>query len=499
MSVARRMTELADIGEWLSRAPATRTALVFEDGRSWTYGELDRWADGIAGMLRDEHNVERGDRVAFLGFNDPAMIALLFACARLGAVLVPLNWRLAPAEIAFIVEDCSPNVVFYAPEFQEAAFACSSPGRLRNELEIDASQGLSFGQEGRLSDPLLIVYTSGTTGRPKGAVLSQKALVSNAAGSIDMHGLSADDTVLVVLPLFHVGGLNISLTPALSVGATVHLHSRFDPMATLAAVQSLRPDVLVLVPATMQALMALPDWLNADLSSLRMLTTGSMIVPLPLIAAWEERGVSVVQVYGSTETCPVAAYTRPGEGKSNPHSTGRAGCESELRIVDVDGQSVPANTDGEIEVSGAHVMDGYWRRPEETAAAFRNTWFRTGDIGALDEAGNLYFKERSKHMIISGGENIYPAEIERVLAAMPGVAECAVCGVPDEKWGQVPAAALVAGDNVPAPGKTEIEAALSDNLARFKHPKLIRFLDTLPRNVMGKVVHDDLRAVFLGK
>ena len=229
-----------------------------------------------------------------------------------------------------------------------------------------------------------------------------------------------------------------------------------------------------------------------------MVTTGSMIVPLPLIAAWEDKGVPVVQVYGSTETCPVAAYTRPGEGKSNPRSTGRAGCASALRIVDAEGNPVPDGEDGEIEVRGDHVMEGYWRRPNETAVAFRDGWFRTGDIGALDDDGNLYFKERSKHMIISGGENIYPAEIERVLAAIPGVAECAVCGIPDDRWGEVPAAALVAKGSAQLK-EDDVRAVLSKSLARFKHPKLICFLDALPRNVMGKVVHDDLRTVLLGK
>ncbi len=492
------MTDIANIGDWLRQAPVEKTALVFEDGRSWTYSDLDRWANGIAGTLRDQHGVTRGDRVAFLGFNDPAMIALLFACARLGAILAPLNWRLAAAEIGFIVEDCAPKVLFFSDEFEEAAAQCLCASKQRDALEGLDGSDVAREEPGQLSDPLLIVYTSGTTGRPKGAVLSQRALVSNAAGSVDMHRMTAADTVLVVLPLFHVGGLNISLTPALSVGATVHLHSRFDPAETLAATQKIKPQILVLVPATMQAVLQMPDWADADLSSLRMVTTGSMIVALPLIAAWEERGVPVVQVYGSTETCPVAAYTRPGEGRSNPRSTGRAGCESQLRIVDGEGVSLSPGEDGEIEVKGDHVMAGYWRRPEETAAAFRGGWFRSGDIGAMDEEGNLYFKERSKHLIISGGENIYPAEIERVLAAMPGIAECAVCGIPDDKWGEVPAAALVA-KGLAAPSGEDVQAILAAKLARFKHPKLIRFLDVLPRNVMGKVVHDDLRAALLGK
>ncbi|MEM7429259.1 MAG: AMP-binding protein, partial [Pseudomonadota bacterium] len=184
------MTELVNVGGWLEQAPAGRTALVFEDGRSWTYGELDHWAGSISALLRDKHDVTKGDRVAFLGLNDPAMIALLFACARLGAILVPLNWRLAAAEIAFIVDDCAPNVLFYADEFAEAARACVCSSARSSALEVAALEERPDRGEGRLDDPLLIVYTSGTTGRPKGAVLSQRALVSNAAGSIDMHALS---------------------------------------------------------------------------------------------------------------------------------------------------------------------------------------------------------------------------------------------------------------------------------------------------------------------
>ena len=486
-----------NIADWLARAPADKTALSFEDGRSWTYAELDQWAAAIAAHLAETHSVDRGDRVAFLGFNDPAMIALLFACARLGAILVPLNWRLAEAELAFILKDCGPKLLLFSDDFENTAKAVWNITEQASELSNLPRSDEAL-NSGSLADDLLIVYTSGTTGRPKGAVLSQQALVANAEGSIDMHGLTADDRVLVVLPLFHVGGLNISLTPALYAGATVHLHSKFDPAATVKAAAELKPHILVLVPATMKAVMAQSGWAKA-LSSLRMITTGSMIVPLPLIAAYEDEGISVVQVYGSTETCPVAAYTRPGEGKSNPRSTGRAGCRSEVRIISADGTPSPLDEDGEIEVKGAHVMTSYWRRPEETQAAFRDGWFRTGDIGALDADGNLYFRERSKHMIISGGENIYPAEIERVLAAVPGIAECAVCALPDAKWGEVPAAVLVASPDTEAPSEDTLNAALNAQLARFKHPKSFKFADALPRNVMGKVVHDDLRALILGK
>lgn len=495
-----------DIGGWLSsnaeKLPG-QTALIFEDGRSWTYQDLSEWADATAVMLRDDHQVGRGDRVAFLGFNHPAMVALLFACARLGAILVPLNWRLTANELAYIAADCEPNVLFFDETYEDTAstVADAASGCVAcpiDRLQEAPTKGLVAG-EGRLGDPVLIIYTSGTTGRPKGAVLTQQALLTNAWNSIDLHRMTAEDRVLVVLPLFHVGGLNISLTPALYAGATVELHSRFDPAATLAAIEATRPQILVLVPATMMAVMKLPGWRRADTSSLRMLTTGSMVVPVELIAAYEDKGISVVQVYGSTETCPVAAYSQPGEGRSNPHSTGKAALHSEIRIVDDRGNVIAVpGVDGEIEVRGAHVMEGYWLKPDETAAAFNGDWHRTGDIGHLDEEGNLYFRERARHVIVSGGENIYPAEIERVLGSVPGVAEVAVCGVADAQWGEVPAAGIVlaGGDSVT---EEQIRLVLDAELARFKHPKTLIFLKELPRNAMGKVVHDQLRAVLVGE
>lgn len=497
-----------NIGGWLTRNANRlpgRAALSFEDGRSWTYQELDEWADAIAVMLRAGHGVARGDRVAVLAFNHPATVALLFACARLGAILVPLNWRLTANELAYIVADCEPKVVFFDDAHEETADHAASAC---DDCIVQSIQSLEGGNAkpestqsgGVLSDPLLIIYTSGTTGRPKGAVLTQQALLTNAHNSIDLHRLTADDRVLVVLPLFHVGGLNISLTPALFAGASVELHSRFEPSMTLKAIETFKPQVLVLVPATMMAVMGLPDWNTADTFSLRMLTTGSMVVPVQLIAAYEAKGISVVQVYGSTETCPVAAYTQPGEGRTNPHTTGKAALHCEMRIVDGTGEPYSeANIAGEIEVRGANVMQGYWQQPEETAAAFNGDWHRTGDIGHMDEAGNLYFHERLKHVIVSGGENIYPAEIERVIAAIPGVAEVAVCGIADEQWGEVPAAGIVLASGVGTVSEDGIRQVLEAELARFKHPKTLSFLAELPRNAMGKVVHDELRTILIGK
>lgn len=454
-------------------------------------------------MLARDHRLGRGDRLAYLGLNHPVAVALLFACARIGAMLVPLNWRLAVPELAQIIADCRPRVLIHQQPFAQSALAaCTASAECRTldieTLACDRLPGGKAQESGRLGDPLLIVYTSGTTGRAKGAVLSQRALWVNALNSLDLHALKSSDKVLVVLPLFHVGGLNILLTPALYVGASVVLHARFDARATLAAIEVARPELLVLVPVTMQALVAAPSWRDADLSSLRMLTTGSTVVPLELIATFEARGVPIVQVYGATETCPIAAYQRPGEGVTHPRSTGRAALCSELRLIDDTGAVIEgAGSDGEIEVRGAHLFEGYWNQAEASERAFDGEWFRTADIGAFDGDGYLYFKDRKQHLIISGGENIYPAELERIVSRLPGVAEAAVVGVPDERWGEVPVVALVAERQATHLSTRSVLAAYEGELARYKHPKQVVFVKVLPRNAMGKVVPAKVRDLVL--
>ena len=493
MNPAKRMIEPeythTSIAEWLGDHSADKLAIVADDGKSWTYGALDAWAQRLSGYLREELGMGRGDRIAYLGPNDTAMVALLFACARIGAILAPLNWRLTAAELSWIIADVEPHALVYDDKFSETAHEATKDSCRLIALEaLETCEGGAAPLTGQLDDPLLIVYTSGTTGRPKGAVLDQRALYVNALSSVHMHTLTGKDKTLVVLPLFHVGGLNISLTPSLFAGATVILHRRFEPRATLDTIIKDRPDILVMVPATMNALMALPDWDMADMSSLRMVTTGSMIVPPALIGAWEERGITIVCVYGSTETCPVAGYTAPGDGKTKPHSTGPAALHSEIRI------DATESEEGEILVRGGNVMKRYWRNEEETKSAFMDDWFRTGDIGYLDEDGHLIVCDRIKNMIISGGENIYPAEVEQVISSVEGVEECCVVGLPHEKWGETPAAAIVLSQNF---GETDVRVAIEDvlerELARFKHPRIIEFTTPLPRNAMGKVLAEEVR------
>jgi fatty-acyl-CoA synthase len=341
------------------------------------------------------------------------------------------------------------------------------------------------------SSPFLIVYTSGTTGRPKGAVLRQEALLWNAVMSQHMHDLTAHDQVLTVLPLFHVGGLHIQTTPALQLGATVTLHARFAPGPTLDAIAVERPSLIVLVPTTIQALIEHPDWAKTDVSSLRAVTTGSTQVPQPLIDAVEARGVPVLQVYGSTETSPIAVYTRPG-GDCRPGSTGLPGLACEARIVDDAGREVAHGERGEVVVRGPNVLYEYWGNAGATAQALREGWFHTGDIGTRDADGYFFIHDRKNNVIISGAENIYPAEIERVLAQHPAVAEVAVVGRPDPKWQEVPVAYVVRRDGA-AVDADALTRHVGQHLARFKVPREIIFVDNLPKNALGKVQHFRLK------
>lgn len=485
------------IWRWIERhaehTPA-RTALRFGE-EAISYAELARRVAARAAALA-AHGVGRGDRVAFLGHNHPAQIELLFACARLGAVQVPLNWRLAPPEHRFILEDSGSAVLAATRDFAVAAASVAPPGCAVMDAEeapdgVPAADGApaSGGEE----DPILLVYTSGTTGRPKGAVLDQRALLFNALNSLHMHGLTASDRVLTVLPMFHVGGLNIQTTPALYAGAEVVLHPRFDPAAFFGACERERPSLSLVVPAVMQALVAHPGWGAADLSSLRAVGAGSSDVPLPLIEAFHARGVPVQQVYGATETCPIAIYQTREDALAAPGSIGRPALHAECRVVDAAGAPLPPGATGEIQVRGPSVLRGYWRAPEATAAALREDgWFATGDVGLVDEAGRWWFTDRLKHVIISGGENVYPAEVERVLRAVPGVAEGAICGRPDPRWGEVPVAVVVPG---PGFDKALVLRHFEGQLARFKHPRDVVAVEALPRTALGKVQMEALRAL----
>ena len=497
---------LADLIDRNAASAPDKAAIRF-GGAVLSYAALAQRIGEAARALESQLGVSRGDRVAILSANHPDYLVLLYACARLGAMLVPVNWRLAVPEQLYILRDADVKALVVEQAFAQLGepLAAALPDvRVVGLDDFIPGGGMSFltllqgagggghGDNVDTTSPLLIVYTSGTTGHPKGAVLRQEALVANAAMSQHMHDMTAQDHVLTVLPLFHVGGLNIQTTPALHLGATVTLHPRFAPEATLDAIAHDKPTLTVLVPATIQAMIEHPRWERTNLDSLRAVSTGSTQVPQRLVEAFTQRGTPVLQVYGSTETSPVAVYTRLSGDWRRPGSTGLPGLLCEARVVDDHGDEVPAGTAGEVVVRGPNVLAEYWNNPKATAETLREGWYHSGDIGVRDADGHFFIHDRKKNLIISGGENIYPAEVERVLGQHAAVADAAVIGRADDKWQEVPVAYIVPKPGA-APDPMEIERFCLGQLARYKVPREFVFVDTLPRNAMGKVQHFRLK------
>lgn len=503
------METAMSLDQWIEEHAQTtpeRIAIRFP-GRDLDYAHFaQQIRQSAAALVRA--GVRRGGCVGWLGFNSPEMLMLLFAAARLGAKFMPLNWRLAGPEHRQMLGDCPPDVLVVEPAFvaqTDAYRAELGPMRLVttgnalpgwtgwNDFVANADESVLPARADFRDEPLLVSYTSGSTGIPKGVLLTQRAVAANARNSVHMHDMTADDRILTTLPMFHVGGLNNQTTPALSIGAMVVLHPRFDVEPTFDAIEREKITLTVLVPAQLEPMMAHPRWRTADLSSLRMISTGSTVVSEKLIRTVHERGVPMAQIYGATETCPIAAYQRR-EDTGFVGSAGRVAQSCEVRIIDDYGNDVTAGTSGEILVRGENVMSGYWNAPEATANVLVDGWFHSGDVGHLDEAGLLWVDGRKKDMIISGSENIYPAEIENILSESPAIAEASVVGRPDPRWGEIVVAVIVRrpGQMIDAAG---VLALLEGRIARYKHPKDVVFIDALPRTALGKVRKEEVRRV----
>jgi len=481
-------------------ATPQRPAITF-NGTRLDYAELENAVASMAGWL-DAVGITSNDRIAIYARNHPESFITLLAASRIGAILMPLNWRLSEAELSWQMGDAAPSLLLYGDGFAEtgtrlAADAGCRALALGDELAAArAGQSMGAGEgRGTPASELLLVYTSGTTGRPKGALLAQPAMRANALMSHHAYAMTPDDVVLNILPLFHVGGLNIQPLPALLLGGHVVIEDGFDPASVLAMIAAQRVTQITVVPTILGALLAHPAWQEADLSSLRMIAIGSTDVPISLIEAVHDRHIAVVQIYGATETSPTAIYQTADIAFRTAGSIGRAGCACEIRIVGPDGKEMPTGEVGEIWVRGDNILTRYWNNEEASAASITDGWFHTGDMARVDADGLYWFADRLKHVIISGGENIYPAELERVLSDFDGLTEFAIVGRDDTRWGQVPVVVAVRAVDILT--ADDVLAHFSGRIASFKRPKEVVFVEALPRNALGKIVAAEVRRLLV--
>jgi fatty-acyl-CoA synthase len=448
------------------------------NGRWSTCDDLSAAAQRAAAVAWHDWGVRPGDRVAWLGANHPAQLALLFGLAHIGAILLPLNYRLALPEWQRLLAQCTPRHLVHDAEWAgpagELARAAGVAAHPLDELE---AAGRVAPDHSTPDAPVLLVSTSGTTGGPKAAVHTQRNLLANMAIAAKVQEMSAEDTVLTVLPLFHVGGLCIQTLPALWAGAKVILHQRFHPGETLACIATDRPTLTLQVPATMKALQDHPQWPATDLSSLRATWAGSSLIPPALIERFHERGVPVCNVYGATETGPFSIALPPAHATNHVGSCGWPAPGVEAKMGEVHGDAA------ELLLRGPNVVERYW---PDVPARDAQGWFATGDLAQQAADGSWRIVGRARDLIISGGENIHPAEIELALADHPAVAECAAFGVQDARWGEIVAAAVVLQAGAGATAE-ELADHLRQRVARFKVPRRWVFRDALPKTALGKV------------
>ncbi len=456
-------------------------------GRRWTYAALHRDSLRWAARLRAE-GVRAGDRVALLAHNRGETFAVLFACAELGAILVLLNWRLSPAELRWQVEHCTPALVL-ADGANEHVL-----GGIR--LDQEPGDATHAGPGSALGDPWVIMYTSGSTGKPKGAMLTHGQLHWNAMNTILACDLTPQDSTLTFTPLFHTGGLNCLSTPLLHRGGRVVLTRGFDADESLQLIVQERISLLMGVPTIFQMLADHPGFDAADLASVRDALVGGSAIPMPLLHRYRARGIPLRQGFGMTEVGPNCFSLPPDMVDVKSGTVGLPIPHVAARIVRPDGSECGVDEPGELIFAGPAVCGGYWGDPEATARSLHDGWFHTGDVLARDADGYFRVCGRIKDMYKSGGENVYPPEVEAVIAACPGVAQVAVLGVPDERWGEVGLAFVEPAHGVTVHADT-VRGYLEGRLARFKMPKQVRVLAQLPRTASGKIDRPALRALVM--
>jgi fatty-acyl-CoA synthase len=499
-----------NVSDWLSRRSQLhpeKEAIVFGELRL-TYRDLNNRVNRMIHAL-GKMDLRKGDRFAIFNLNSNAFLETAFACARLGVILVPINFRLAPPEIEYILQDSGARVLLTDANLfgmieesiekieiehliVEGTPVPAKAMAFEDLLEGQPKEAPSIEEPIGGEDPFSLMYTSGTTGTPKGAILTHNNLFWNAVNCMHGFELDAHTRFLISVPLFHAGGLNGGAVPTLYAGGTIVLESFFHPDTTLDQVQKEKITFLGGVPVMFQLMLDVPSFDRVDLSSVKTIMVGAMPVPVPLIEAYQKKNVTFQQSYGLTEATSSVLHLRHEDALRKVGSAGKPFLHVDVRIANEEGKEVKPGESGEILVRGGNVMKGYWKRPEETAATIQNGWLRTGDMATVDEEGFVFIQDRKRDLIISGGENIYPAEVESVLCQHPKVAEVSVIAAPDPKWGESVKAVIVAKPGT-EPTLEDIMDFCETRLARYKRPKSVVLVDELPRNALGKVLRKILR------
>ena len=496
--------------DWISyhaaNTPDKRAMYDLASGRDYSYAQMDERVAGVAGMLRGK-GIKPGDRVGFLCLNTTDVVELVFGCWRIGAICLALNFRLTPPELAFILKDSEASLVLVDAPFKPVAEATKSLCDVEHWVMTDGVGGESDFETGlaaatpvydyhpqSLEDQCLLMYSSGTTGSPKGVIITH-AMLDFTASSAARLGISGpDDVTLNNMPLFHIGGLNVTALPSLWGGASAVIMRMFHPDETIKAISN--PDLgittIFLVPAAYNAMRASAEIETADFSRMKIALCGAETVPEALIHWWMERGIVIQEGYGMTETAGAGTLLLKSDIPHRIGSAGRPLIHSQIKIVDEAGEDVPRGTPGEIWFKGLSVTPGYWRNPDANKNSFTDGWFMSGDIGIMDKDGYISIEDRVKDMYISGGENVYPAEIEGLLYEMPQIVEVAVIGVSDPKWGEVGCVCAVVKKEETLTLENVL-AHLEGRLAKFKQPGYLHIMPVLPRGGTGKVLKFELR------
>ncbi|MBU0926188.1 MAG: long-chain fatty acid--CoA ligase [Spirochaetes bacterium] len=514
------MKELSWIGNYSylrSRTSPDKVAVTdIDDGRSFTYRELDARANRLANYMAKEWGIAKGDRVAFLSRNRVEMIDALFAAGKLGAILVPYNVRLSADELATLIADEGPRALFYEEAFDSTVRALEGRTGIERTVRLAEKRGTladeyaaveSYGDASPVSCPslseediFLLIHTGGTTGLPKGGMISHRSVLWNALSEIVTWKLSDSDSSHILLPLFHTGGWNLLTIPLLVAGGRVILNRQFDPKLGIEVIQGERTTLVFGAATIFRMMLERPEFAGADFSSVRWMMAGAAPTPLNVMEAFWARKIPFVLGYGMTEAGP-NNLSAPAEDMSFElqrqkfASVGKPFLFTQMRIVDDDGRDVPRGENGELIWSGPQIFSGYWNKPAETADVLRDGWVYTGDVAVQDEDGYVYIVGRKKNMYISGGENVFPPEVEKALYEIPEVHEVCVIGVPDEKWGEV-GKAVVSLKPGASLDKAGLVAALSGKLAKFKVPRYVAFVKAVPKNSVGKIVSSEAQRLY---